>query len=138
MFSNRIITDLNQYVPEEKKILANKATQIFGTVSAFTGFLGAFTASRLGRRTMTLSGFFCVAISHFIISYWIEQHDGHNVVIFMILFRLCIQTFVASIFMMYISETCSDIQYGFVTTCHYSNGAIFSVTVEFLMSWLNP
>ena len=39
---------------------------------------------------------------------------------------------------MYLSETCSDTQFGFISTLHYSNGALISVTVEFLSAWLQP
>ena len=39
---------------------------------------------------------------------------------------------------MYLSETCSDTQFGPISTAHYTNGAIISVSVEFLSKALKP
>ena len=99
---------MNQYVPDEKKVLANRATQIFGLIGGTTTFFGAMVSSRLGRRTMTIMGFLCVTLSHFMISYWITQHDGQMVLMFMILLQISLQVLVSPVFWMYLSETCND------------------------------
>ena len=85
MFSNRLITDLNETVPSDKKILANRATQLLGLIGGVASLVGAVVASKLGRKTMTVIGYIFVSLSHFLIAHWITQHDGQYVIMSMII-----------------------------------------------------
>lgn len=76
IFSNRIITDLNEYVPDDKKILANQATQIIGITGAFAVFLSIPFIKRFGRKTLTFYGIGLVTICHFLTAFFIELRNG--------------------------------------------------------------
>ena len=99
---------------------------------------GGFVGSKLGRRTMAITGCTCVALSHFMIAYSIKQHNGLQIVAFFISLQSSLQLLVAPLFWNYLSECCSDTQFGPVSTAFYINGALISVTVEFLSKALQP
>ena len=90
IFSNRIVTDVNRYLPDSKKVLANTATQLFGYLGLVTSCLGAFLLSTFGRRTMTITGFSLISCMHFMICLSITVGDGRMVVVFMLMLRMCL------------------------------------------------
>ena len=86
IFSNRIITDLNEYVPDEKKILANQATQIVGITGAVAVFISIPLIKRFGRKSLSLGGAVLVTLTHFLTAFYIDKSNGQIVVLFMLLF----------------------------------------------------
>ena len=101
-------------------------------------FAGGYVGSKLGRRTMAIAGCTLVSISHFMIAYSIKQNNGLQIIAFFISLQCSLQVLVAPLFWNYISECCSDTQFGPVSTAHYINGALIAVTVEFLSKALQP
>lgn len=71
IFSNRIITDLNKDIPDDRKIQANQATQILGMLGHSAVFFSVPFVQRFGRKCINLTGAACLTVSNFLISLFI-------------------------------------------------------------------
>jgi hypothetical protein len=68
MYSNRILTDLNQFVPLAKQVKANKATQLIGIIGFIATVFSTFTVRRFKRRHIFIFGEAAMGFSLFLTS----------------------------------------------------------------------
>ena len=70
MFSNRIITESNKFVEEDKKILANRATVIIGIVAAISVMFSTQIIDKFKRKPLMQFGIIIDGISYFFMAYY--------------------------------------------------------------------
>lgn len=138
MYCNRVFTVINADISPEKKVLANKATQIYGLAGFFAIVVSPVIISRFKKRITILKVgqlaifalVFGLAMS---ISYF---KNGFMAVCFVIMFQPAYCWSIGNLHWPFISETTSDIQFGFVSFFHYLNSILISVITEYqLNSW---
>lgn len=72
------------------------------------------------------------------LAYSINLKNGIYAVIFLILWNPSYQWGIAAIHWVYIGSVSSDVQFGFISCCHYSNAIYLSWTTEYMMEWWGP
>jgi hypothetical protein len=56
MFSNRIITNMNADMPDNKKLQANFCTQLIGFIALIASFFSSYTTQKFKRRSGFIFG----------------------------------------------------------------------------------
>ena len=135
MYSTRIITLLNEGIPESSKIQANVVTQTLG----YSGLASVFCfilVPKFKRKTILVTGFILLAICLGLISYFMFEKQSLFCVITMNVFMVVNQLSAIGLVWIYIPEVTNDEQTGFASTVFYLNGVELSLVTEYMLeSW---
>lgn len=88
MFSNRIISELNEYIPKERQIAANLATQLIGTMGAIICCLSFTVVPRFGRQYLLARGFLLMTINLYCTVVSIVAKNGYATFFFFMTFQV--------------------------------------------------
>ena len=138
MYSNRIITQLNADVPEDKKLSANECTQIFGICSTISSLLAFYVASKFSRKTLFIAGQILMTLCLLTLSFFTYMNNGIVVIIFISLFASFYYITMNAAHWVYVPEILSDQQWGFVATVHYAQGIELSIVSEYMIEYMKP
>ena len=138
IYSNRLVTIINSTLPFDKQVKANFATQIYGVFGFFNSCISFKTNNLFNRKTILLVGQFTMGTTLLFFALSIKLQEGAISICLMLLFNFFMMTTIGAVHWIYISEILTDVQFGFISTCHYCNGIEVSLISEWMFNKLRP
>lgn len=135
MYCNRIFTIMNVTIPDDKKVLANTATQIFGWAGFAAVIISPQIQKRFKNRIPVLKvGQIALTLSLIGLATSVQYNNGLAAVIFLIIWNPAYQWSIASMHFPMIGDVSNDAQFGFISFVHYMNAVVLSWTTEYMMA----
>ena len=108
IFSNRIVTTVNETMPISSQFKANLGTQLVGYSSGISAMCAFIILQKYKRKSIFLAGQFLMALNLALFSLFISINWGYASMVVMCLFTISFQLTAGAVHWVYIPEILSD------------------------------
>ena len=132
MYSNRIITIMNEGVAPKNKVNGNLGTQILGVTSFFVTLASLYTINRFKRKDLMIAQAIGLILCLNGAGVATMMKNSIGTLVFIIGHNYVVN--LTAVFWIYMPEVLNDNQLGVAATVFYINGILLSAITEYLIS----